>query len=406
MKSMFRSFNYYNYRLHFTGQSISLIGTWMQRVAVSWLVYRITGSAFMLGLISFLALIPALLLGPIAGNFVDKRNKYKTVLVCQVIFMLQAGVLALLVWLKHYNITLIAILSLIQGIVATFETTARQSLVVEFVDNKDDLSNAVALNSSAFNAARLIGPALAGIILSTYGEDACFILNFLSFIPVIICLLLMKLNLKSNNVLNEDIWTGLKKGYHYLEDSPDISSLIIVLAFSSLLVIPFSTLLPVFAKTVFNGNATTFSWFESAGGLGALLGAIYMASLKSGKDLSRIVILSAIIFGAGLILLSAAPTVWLALISTSLACIGMMMLTSAINTYIQTHSANELRGRAISYYLMAYQGILPIGTLAIGYFAHVLSAKTIVLIEGILAFIIIVCYYFYNQGKKYNQLQD
>lgn len=406
MKSMFRSFNYYNYRLHFTGQSISLIGTWMQRVAVSWLVYRITGSAFMLGLISFLALIPALLLGPIAGNFVDKRNKYKTVLVCQVIFMLQAGVLALLVWLKHYNITLIAILSLIQGIVATFETTARQSLVVEFVDNKDDLSNAVALNSSAFNAARLIGPALAGIILSTYGEDACFILNFLSFIPVIICLLLMKLNLKSNNVLNEDIWTGLKKGYHYLEDSPDISSLIIVLAFSSLLVIPFSTLLPVFAKTVFNGNATTFSWFESAGGLGALLGAIYMASLKSGKDLSRIVILSAIIFGAGLILLSVAPTVWLALISTSLACIGMMMLTSAINTYIQTHSANELRGRAISYYLMAYQGILPIGTLAIGYFAHVLSAKTIVLIEGILAFIIIVCYYFYNQGKKYNQLQD
>lgn len=402
--TMFRSFKYYNYRLHFTGQSISLVGTWMQRVAVSWLIYRITGSAFMLGLISFLSLIPALVLAPIAGNFVDKRNKFKTVLTCQVIFMVQAGLLALLIWLKYYNITMIAVLSLIQGIVGTFETTARQSLVVEFVDDKEDLPNAVALNSSAFNAARLIGPAMAGIILSTYGEDACFIINFLSFIPVIICLLLMKLNLKKTEAAMEDVWTGLKKGYRYLEDSPDISSLIIVLALSSLMVIPFSTLLPVFAKDVFHGDATTFSWFESAGGLGALAGAIYMASLRTAKNMQTIVISSAFVFGAGLILLAIAPSVWMALISTGLACVGMMMQTAAINTYIQTHSINELRGRAISYYLMAYQGVLPIGTLLIGYFAHLYSAQSIVFVEGVFAILIISGYYFYNKGRAAKQV--
>jgi MFS family permease len=402
----FRSFKHYNYRLHFTGQAISLVGTWMQRVAVSWLIYRVTGSAFMLGLVSFLSLIPALILSPLAGNLVDRKDKYKIVLASQVIFMLQAGALALLIWFKIYDIKLIALLSLIQGVVGTFETTARQSLVVELVDDKEDLPNALALNSSAFNAARLVGPAIAGIILSTYGEDACFLINFLSFIPVIICLLLMKLNISRNENSTEDIWTGLKKGYSYLSDMPDITALIIVSALSSLMVIPFSTLLPVFAKDIFHGNATTFSWFESAGGLGALAGAIYMASLKTAKNMQRIVMVSATIFGIGLIFMAIASTLWVALISTSLACVGMMMQTASINTYIQTHTSNELRGRVISYFLMAYQGVLPIGTLLIGYFAHIFSTKEIVFAEGVLGLMIIGGYYFYTRYKmEENALQ-
>lgn len=396
----FKSFKYYNYRLHFTGQSISLIGTWMQRVAVSWLVYRITGSAFMLGLISFLSLIPALLLAPIAGNLVDKFNKYKIVLISQIVFMLQAGVLALLVYLKHYDITLIAFLSLLQGITGTFETTARQSLVVEFVDDKEDLPNAVALNSSAFNAARLVGPAIAGIILSTYGEDACFIINFISYIPVIVCLLLMKLNIQRNENISESAINRFKEGYHFLQESQDILGLIVVSAFSSLMVIPFSTLLPVFAKDIFSGDATTFSWFESAGGLGALAGAIYMASLKTTKNLQKLVLISATLFAIGVILLALAPTVWVALLSTGLACVGMMMQTASINTYIQTHTANELRGRVISYFLMAYQGVLPIGTLLIGYFAHLTGTKTTVFVEGILGLVIVLAYYYFSKQQE------
>lgn len=396
---MLSALKHYNYRLHFTGQFISLIGTWMQRVAISWLIYRLTGSALMLGVVGFLSLIPALILSPMAGNLVDRKNKFRIVFIAQIIFMVQAGVLALLIWFKYYNITIIALLSLIQGVIATFETTARQALIPEFVEDPAHVPNAVALNSSAFNAARLLGPAIAGIILSLYGEDACFIINFLSFIPVIICLLLMKLKPEQLKEKKESIWDGLKEGYHYLEEKPDISSLIIILAFSSLLTIPFSTLLPVFAKDIFHGNASTFSWFESAGGLGALFGAIYMTTLKPQRNLQHLVIAAVSIFGIGLILLAASNTIWLALISTALACVGMMIQTASINTYIQMHTANELRGRAISYYLMAYQGVLPIGTLLVGFMANQIGTKTTVLAEGIFALLIVGGYLIYLKYK-------
>ncbi|MES2416849.1 MAG: MFS transporter [Bacteroidota bacterium] len=396
---MFSALGHYNYRLHFTGQFISLIGTWMQRVAIGWLIYRLTGSAFMLGLIGFLGLIPALILSPMAGNLVDRKNKFKIVFIAQILFMTQAGVLAFLIWFKYYNITIIALLSLIQGVIGTFETTARQALIPEFVEDPAHLPNAVALNSSAFNAARLLGPAIAGMVLGLYGEDACFIINFLSFIPVIACLLLMKLPPEQIKPKAESIWNGLKKGLTYLEESPDITNLIIILAFSSLLTIPFSTLLPVFAKDIFQGNATTFSWFESAGGLGALLGAIYMTTLKPQRNLQHLVIAAISIFGVGLILLSLSGSVGMALFSTALACIGMMLQTASINTYIQMHTTNELRGRAISYYLMAYQGILPLGTLLIGFMANEIGAKATVLMEGISALLIVSAYLAYLKYK-------
>ncbi|WP_129716279.1 MFS transporter [Pedobacter sp. SYP-B3415] len=397
---MFRSFKYYNYRLHFSGQALSLIGTWMQRVAISWLVYRVTGSAFMLGLVSFLGLIPSLILAPFAGAFADRNNKYKIVLWCQVAFMAQAGMLALLTFSGNYNMVLISILSLLQGIISTFETTGRQSLVAELVDDREDLPNALALNSSAFNAARLLGPALAGIVLSTFGENACFLINFLSFIPVITCLLFMKLRPYMPQVTTGNAWEGLKEGFHYLERTRDISSLIVVLALSSLLVIPFSTLLPVFAKDIFHGDATTFSWFESAGGLGALIGAVYMARLKGAKNLPVIVIGANVIFALGVIFLSFSPSVWLALIFTSLACTGLMTQNAAINTYIQTHAAPEMRGRAISYYIMAFQGVLPVGTLLIATAAHFIGTQATVLFEGLTGLLIIGLYARYLRRQK------
>lgn len=388
--SVFRSLKHKNFRLHFTGQAISLIGTWMQRVAISWLVYRITGSTFLLGLVTFLSLIPSLVLAPYAGSFIDRHNKYHVVFITQVLLMVQAGILALMVWLSYYNIAIIATLSLCQGLINTFDTTGRQSLMVDLVDDKEDLPNAIALNSSAFNAARLVGPALAGIILSTFGEDICFLLNFLSFFFVIGCLLKMKLKITEKERSEENIWVDLRKGYDYLRESPDLSSLILMLAASSLLVIPYTTLLPAFAKDVFHGNATTFSWFESAAGFGALVGAIYMAMLKKGNDLMRLTIFSSLLFAAAVVMLAISSQIWFALIATCFTGAGLMVQNSAINTYLQTHATSEMRARTLSYYIMAYQGVLPIGSLIICSLADKLGVNAVVFAEGIAGILIVI----------------
>jgi len=401
--SIFRSLRHYNYRLFFTGQAISLIGTWMQRVAVSWLVYRLTGSAFLLGLITFLSLIPSLILAPYAGSYVDRHNKYKILIITQVILMLQAGALAIMIWFKVYDMFWIAALSLVQGLVNAFDVTARQSLMVNLIDDKEDLPNAIALNSSMFNAARLIGPALAGVILSTLGEDICFLINFVSFIAVLACMVMMKLKLTAQVKSKENIWIDLKKGYDYLRSSPDLASMILMMAGSSLLVIPFTTLLPVFAKDIFNGDATTFGWFESAAGFGAFFGAIYMATLKVNQNLQKIVIFSGILLSASVVALAMAPSLILALICTGLAALGLMAQNSSINTYLQTHAEDSMRGRTLSYYIMAYQGVLPVGSLLMGYFAHVFGTQIVVAFEGIAGLIIVAAFLYREKHREINQ---
>ncbi|WP_029274676.1 MFS transporter [Pedobacter borealis] len=402
--SIFRSLRHYNYRLFFTGQAISLIGTWMQCVAISWLVYRLTGSAFLLGLITFLSLIPSLVLAPYAGSYVDRHNKYKILVITQVILMLQAGALALMIWFKVYDMFWIAVLSLVQGLVNAFDVTARQSLMVNLIDDKEDLPNAIALNSSMFNAARLIGPALAGVILSTLGEDICFLINFVSFIAVLGCMVMMKLKPTAHQKSKENIWIDLKKGYDYLKSSPDLASMVLMMAASSLLVIPFTTLLPVFAKDIFNGNATTFGWFESAAGFGAFFGAIYMATLKVKQNLQKIVMMSGILLAISVVALAISPSLVLALICTGLAALGLMAQTSSINTYLQTHADDAMRGRTLSYYIMAYQGVLPIGSLLMGYLAHLFGTQTVVAFEGV-AGLLIVAAFVYNE-KHRNQLNS
>ena len=401
--SIFRSLRHYNYRLFFTGQAISLIGTWMQRVAVSWLVYRLTGSAFLLGLITFLSLIPSLILAPYAGSYVDRHNKYKILIITQVILMLQAGALAIMIWFKVYDMFWISALSLVQGLVNAFDVTARQSLMVNLIDDKEDLPNAIALNSSMFNAARLIGPALAGVILSTLGEDICFLINFVSFIAVLACMVMMKLKLTAQVKSKENIWIDLKKGYDYLRSSPDLASMILMMAGSSLLVIPFTTLLPVFAKDIFNGDATTFGWFESAAGFGAFFGAIYMATLKVNQNLQKIVIFSGILLSASVVALAMAPSLILALICIGLAALGLMAQNSSINTYLQTHAEDSMRGRTLSYYIMAYQGVLPVGSLLMGYFAHVFGTQIVVAFEGIAGLIIVAAFLYREKHREINQ---
>ena len=402
--NIFRSLKYRNFKLFFYGQSISLIGTWMQKTAVSWLVYRLTGSALLLGLVAFASLIPSLILSPYAGSLIDRHNRYKILVITQIISMMQAGALAAIIFFKFYNIPAIIFLSLVQGIINAFDVTCRQSLMVEMVDQKEDLPNAIALNSTMANLARIVGPAIAGVILSTFGEDFCFVGNFLSYIPVLLCLFLMKLNLGVTQRSEKSIWVELEEGFKYVSSDRELSSMILMIGISSLFVIPFNTLMPIFAKDLFHGDAGTFSWFESAAGLGSVISAMYLANLRSAKPLKRIIVLASTIFGVSLIMLAYSGILSLALVFMAFGGIGMMAQTSAINTYIQTHTIPEMRARAISYYIMAYQGMIPIGSLLIGWTAQAFGPRLAVCLAGIIGLCATAMFVVYQNKRSGRQL--
>jgi MFS family permease len=393
---IFRSLQYPNFRLHTIGQSLSLLGTWMQRLAISWLVYKLTDSIFLLGFVSFISLLPSLILSPFIGSFIDKRPKYKLVFNTQILLMIQAGLLTLLVFFGKESVVWLSVLGFLQGVINAFDVLGRQALLVSLVDGKKDLPNAIALNSSVFNAARMVGPAIGGILLSTYGELVCFFINFLSFIPVITTLLLMKVKEEPNTGLTgTSNWRGLVDGFDYLKRSPHIASLIVIMAFSSLFVIPYTSLLPAVARDLFVGDETTFSWFESAAGLGAMIGAINMARLKSGENLRYRVLFAALMMGVSLILLAFSHFLPSALIFTVCVAFAMMMQNSSINTYIQTHALPAYRARIMSYYVMAFQGIFPIGSLLIGGIAEMIGIKATLYFMGSIGVMISVAYYTY-----------
>lgn len=383
-----KALHYYNFQLYFSGQAISLVGTWMQRIAVNWLVYTVTHSAFMLGLVSFAGQIPLLILSPYSGAFVDRHSRYRTLLVTQIASMMQAGLLALMVLMGYYNIPLIILLSVILGVINAFDTPARQSLMIVLVQNKADLPNAIALNSSMVTLARLIGPAMAGILLSSFGEGICFLVNFLSFIAVIVSILLMKIQIPERKKHTEPIWKGLKEGFTYLQHHKGIRAAIALMAVTSLVVMPYSNLFPVFAQTVFKGNVTTFSWLNSISGLGALLGAIYMTTIKPGTNLLRLIVLSSILLAASLLLFAYSSSLPLALFFIMIGEAGMLAQIAATNTYVQTNVEEHMRGRVISYYVMAFQGMQPIGSLLVGWSAHAGSAPATVFMEGLAGFVI------------------
>ncbi|HVI44967.1 MAG TPA: MFS transporter [Chitinophaga sp.] len=399
-----RSLKSRNFRLFFYGQSVSMIGTWMQKTAVCWLVYRLTNSALLLGIVSFVSLIPSLLLSPYAGSYIDRHNRFRLLMQLQVIAMIQAGALAGMLLLRCYNIPAILLLSLVQGIVNAFDVTCRQSLMVEMVDDREDLPNAIALNSTAVNFARIAGPALAGIALSTFGEDFCFISNFLSYIPVVISLLMMKISTPVMVKPETSIWSELQEGFRYISGDRDLSSLLLMLTVSSMFVMPFNTLMPLFAKDIFNGDARTFSWFESAAGLGSVLSAIYMAQLKRDKDLVKIMITASMIFAASLLLLSYSAWLPLALLFMMFSGMGMMAQASAINTYIQTHAVPAMRARAISYYIMAFQGMIPVGSLLTGVLANLIGARLTVFVAGLIGMIAVVT--FSIKSSSHQQLKE
>lgn len=387
-----RALNYYNFRLYVVGQSVSLVGTWMQRIAVGWLVYEMTHSAFMLGLVAFSSQIPMLILSPYSGTYVDRHSRYRTLLVTQIASMVQAGLLALAVLTNHYSVELIIALSVMLGIINAFDAPSRQSLMIVLVKQNYDLQNAIAINSSMVTLARLAGPAVAGILLSTVGEGICFLINFLSFFAVIGCLLAMKLKIPPRIKNVQPIWANLAEGYNYLRRTPSLRNVIWLIGLVSLLITPYITLFPVFAEEVFHGDVTTFSWLNSIAGLGALLGAIYLATLKDTRKLLRVITIAGLILTANLILFSFTKSLIIALVFIMLAESGLLTTISATNTYLQTHVEERMRGRVISYYVMAFAGMQPIGNFLMGALAHAIGAPLTVTIQGVLGMIAYVAF--------------
>ena len=380
---IFRSLQYRNYRLFFSGQSISLIGTWMQRIAMPWLVYHMTGSALLLGVVSFAGQIPTFLLAPVAGVLTDRWSRYRVLLVSQIISMIQASILAWLCLAGVIQIWHIVVLSIALGCINTFDVPSRHSFVIDMVEKKEDLGNAIALNSMMFNGARLIGPSIAGVMLASTGEGICFLLNAVSYVFVIISLLMMKIKIKKVRKKESEILKELKEGLNYTFGFPPIKHLILLLGIVSLMGMSYSVLMPVFAKEILHGGSHTYGFLMGAAGFGALLGAIFLASRESVLKMGRIVPAAAILFGAGLIILSFSRNFPLSLVLMVFIGLGMMMQTAASNTILQTITDDDKRGRVMSFYTMAIMGTAPFGSLMAGGLAKSIGTPGTILAGGI-----------------------
>jgi MFS family permease len=404
--STFRAFKSRNYRLYFTGQSVSLIGTWMQKTAVSWVIYSLTHSTLMLGVSLFASQFPSFLLSLMGGVVSDRYNRYKVLLTTQIASLIQAALLAALILSKHYTVWEILSLSVLLGIINAFDVPARQSLVYEMIDDKEDLPNALALNSSMVNLSRLIGPAIAGIILEKLGDGTCFVLNALSFIAVIGSLLLMKLPEYIHKVHKKNAYGELKEGFAYIKRTPSIAFVIIMLGAISLFVLPYSTLIPYYARDVFKGTASTFGIIDSFIGLGAFSGAIFLASQKPGANFKKILAINTLIFGTGLILFSHEGSYPLALIFSAISGFGMMSQITVSNTIIQTTVEEDMRGRVISFYAMAFFGMQPLGGLLIGWISKWIGTKDTLLGEGIIALMIGILHIFFLRRAKMQRAEQ
>jgi MFS family permease len=377
-----RALRHRNFRLFFCGQSISLVGTWMTRLATSWLVYRLTKSTFLLGTVSFFGQIPTFLAAPVAGVWVDRWNRQRVLLVTQFLAALQSLALAALTLSGHITIWEILALSVFQGFINAFDMPGRQSFLVQMVDGRADLGNAIALNSTMVNGARLIGPALAGITIAAVGEGWCFLIDGLSYFAVIASLLAMKIESAAIKHSAADVLTQLKEGWNYVTSFAPIRTVILLFAIISFMGIPYTVLMPVFATNILHGGPHTLGFLMGAAGVGAVVSALTLAARKSVRGLYRVIPAMAAMFGAGLIAFSFSKNFWLSLALMGVTGFGMMQLFAASNTVIQTIVEDDKRGRVMGYWTMAYMGASPLGSLLAGSLAPVIGAPGTVLLCG------------------------
>jgi MFS family permease len=383
----FRAFRSRNYSLYFIGRAVSQFGTWMQRTAVIWVVYSITHSAFLLGVTIFAEQIPSFLLSVFGGIASDRYDRYKVIKITQITSMIQAILLAALVISGHTMVWAILALSVILGIINAFDVPARQALVHDVVTSPEDLPNALSLTTATASLAQLAGPALAGIVLSLFGAGVCFLLNAASFAGVLISLLLMKLPAHQPKTLQKNVIKELTEGFSYLKNTPDLGLIILMVAIISLFVLPYNTVIPIFAKVIFKGNASTFGYITSFVGVGAVSGTIFLASRKPGTPLKRILLVSTIMMGIGLIAFSQITNFPTAMIFAVIIGFGAIAQYTVSSITIQSESAPEMRGRVISIFLIAIFGMVPIGSVLIGAVSEHIGAPKTVLCEGIISLI-------------------
>jgi MFS family permease len=383
LKQAIRALKRRNFKLFFGGQIISLVGTWMQRIAMGWLVYRLTNSPFMLGAVGFAGQIPTFLLAPLGGVFADRWDRRRVLVVTQTLAMVQALVLSVLVLTGTVVIWHIFVLSMFLGVINAWDMPVRQSFMIEMVEKKEDLSNAIALNSSMVNSARLLGPSLAGILIAAVGEGTCFLLNGISYLAVIAALLAMNVTAKASPRQGTRVWGGLTEGFHYSFGFAPIWSVLLLLALVSLMGMPYTVLMPIFAKEILHGGPHTLGFLMGASGVGALVGAVYLASKKSVLGLGKIIPIAASLFGLGLIAFSLSRLLGLSLMMMIVTGFGMIVAMAASNTVLQTIVEDDKRGRIMSFYTMAFMGMAPFGSLLAGFLASRIGAPDTLLLGGI-----------------------
>jgi MFS family permease len=390
-----RALRHRNFRLFFAGQSISLIGTWMTRIATSWLVYKLTGSALVLGTVSFAGQIPTFLLAPFAGVWIDRLERRQVLVWTQSLAMVQSLLLAALTFSGYINVPWILGLSILQGCINAFDMPGRQSFMVQMVEDRADLGNAIAINSSMVNMARLIGPSLAGMIIAVSSEAWCFLIDGLSYLAVIASLLAMRVNVAAVGRKSTSTLTELKEGWTYVAGFLPIRTILSLFAVVSLMGMPFVVLMPIFAAKVLHGGPHTLGFLMGAMGVGALISALSLAARKSVRGLIRIIPISAMVFGLGLIGFGLSRFLWLSLIAVLVAGMGMMQGMAASNTVIQTIVSEDKRGRVMSYYTMAFVGMAPFGSLLAGAMASAIGAPMTVIVSG--GAVIVGAAWFYTQ---------
>jgi MFS family permease len=377
-----RSLRHRNFQLFFSGQLISLIGTWMQNIAQAWLVYRLTGSSLLLGIVGFAGQIPIFLFAPIGGLAADRWNRHHVVIGTQVASMILAFILAALTLFHFVHVWEIVVLAALLGVVNAFDVPARQSFLIEMVV-REDLMNAIALNSSMFNGARVIGPAIAGILVAKIGEGWCFFANAVSYIAVIIGLLMMKLGPLRTASKDSSPFEHIAEGFRFVRRTKPILALVLLIGLVSLVAVPYSVLMPIFADRVLHSGAHGLGILMGATGIGALLGALTLAIRRGVQGLGRVVGLSAGGFGVSLILFAFSRSLWLSVALLVPVGYGVMLQMSSSNTLIQAMVPDELRGRAMAMYTMMFMGMAPVGSLFAGALADKIGAPWTVAIGGL-----------------------
>ena len=383
LKFLFRTLQSRNYRLFFTGQFISLIGTMIQQIAVSWLVYRMTNSVFLLGLVGFAGQFPTFVITPFAGVWSDRFNRHKILVWTQTLSLIQASALAILVLSGTISVWQIILLSLFIGCVNAIDMPNRQSFVIYMIDDRKDLGNAIALNSAMFNGTRFIGPFIAGVLIATAGEGICFLINALSYIAVSVSLLSMNTDHIKVNFSNTSVFAELKEGFTYVFSNTKIRAILMMVMLTSIMGVPFIVLMPAFAKDILQGGPHTLGFLMSALGAGALLGSFYLASRKNLKGLIKIINMGAFILGIGLIGCSFSRSLWISILMVFIAAFGMMVQVAAANTWLQTNVDDDKHGRTMSFYVVSFMGMAPFGSILAGSIAGLIGVPDTIFFGGI-----------------------